>query len=240
MKAYDVLIVGGGIIGAMTARELSRYQLKVLVIEKAADLGEGATKANSGILYAGFHPRGGSLKGLSCVGGNAMYDQICEELGVPMRRTGSLYVAFHPEGEETLRDKYKKGLKNGTPDMAIISGEEARRMEPLLNKRVRLALYAPTTAIISPFALVWAVSRSAVQNGVEFAFDTELLGLKPEAEGFRAMTNQGEIQARFVVNAAGENADLVEGWLYPQDLERGGSASVPSSFKEVSGWLRRR
>ena len=95
MKAYDVLIVGGGIIGAMTARELSRYQLKVLVIEKAADLGEGATKANSGILYAGFHPRGGSLKGLSCVGGNAMYDQICEELGVPMRRTGSLYVAFH-------------------------------------------------------------------------------------------------------------------------------------------------
>jgi len=218
MKKYDVIIIGAGIIGALTARELSKYQLSVLVIEQAYDLGEGATKANSGILYPGFHQRGGSLKGISCVAGNAKYEELCGQIGVSMKKIGSLYVAFHDEGEEKLRDKYEKGLKNGVPNMEIISGEAARQMEPLLSPAVTRALYAPTTGIISPFELITAVSESAGQNGVEFLFDTSVTGLHAESNSVELETSGGAFSASFVVNAAGENAAVIEGWLKTQDL----------------------
>lgn len=110
---YDVVIIGGGILGAMAARELSRYNIKIAVMEKESDIGEGATKTNSGILAAGFHPRGGSLKGISCAKGNRMYQRICEELDVTVKYIGSLYVAFSAHGEEMIREKYQKGKMNG-------------------------------------------------------------------------------------------------------------------------------
>ena len=216
---YDVLIVGAGVMGAMTARKLSRYNVKTLVVERAGDIGEGATKANSGILYAGFHPRGGSLKGISCVEGNKAYDQICEELGVSMERIGSLFVAFHPEGEDKLEEKYRKGLKNGAEGMKIISGDEVRAMEPALSERVTKALYAPTTAIISPFELIWALSLSAHKNGVDFVFDTEVTGVENKGDYYEVQTNQGIYKARYVVNTAGEGADVIESFVRPQDLE---------------------
>ncbi len=218
MKNYDVIIIGSGIVGAFAARELSRYDLHVLVVDRSCDIGEGSTKTNSGILYPGFHPRGGSLKGISCVLGNAMYDAVCAELGVSMKRVGSLFVAFHPEGEKMLEEKYKNGLKNGTPGMEFISGEEARRIEPLLSTAVTKALYAPTTGIISPFELVMAVTRSAYENGVDFFFDTEVTGLIQEKEIVLLETNRGQLEARFIVNAAGENSDTIDGWVRPQDL----------------------
>lgn len=217
-KKYDVIVLGAGILGAMIARQLSRYRLKILVLEREGDLGEGATKANSGILYAGFHPRGGSLKGIACARGNEMYTRLCAELDVPMRRTGSLFVAFHPEGEEKIREKYEKGLKNGVPGMEILSGAEARRLEPLLSGRVTQALYAPTTGILSPFALIWAVARSAAENGVEFAFGTEVTGVTCHEDGIAVQTTRGEYAGDFLVNAAGESAAVIEGWLHPQDL----------------------
>jgi len=218
MKRYDVIIIGCGIIGAFVARELSKYQLDVLALEQKDDVGEGATKANSGILYPGFHPRGGSLKGIACAEGNRMYDALCPQLGVPMKKIGSLYVAFHAEGEEMLREKLQKGRKNGTPGMEIISGAEARSLEPQLSPAVRQALYAPTTGIISPFALILAVTRSAQENGVSFSFGTKVTGLKLQQEGATVHTDAGSFEGRYIVNAAGGNAAEVEGWLHPQDL----------------------
>ena len=117
----DVLIIGAGVIGCMAARELSRYKLDVTVLERNSDVCEGSSKSNSGLIHAGFHPRGGSLKGTGCVEGNAMYERICAELEVPLKRTGSLYVAFGPNGEERIRSKYKNGIQNGVPDMRIIA-----------------------------------------------------------------------------------------------------------------------
>lgn len=218
MAEYDVIIIGCGIVGAFAARELSKYELRVLVLEQAGDVGEGATKANSGILYPGFHPRGGSLKGISCVRGNRMYDDLCVKLGVPMEKIGSLYVAFHPAGKEMLLEKYNKGLKNGVSGMEILSGAEARRMEPHLSPRVTRAIYAPNTGILSPFALILAVVRSAAENGAAFRFDVRVTGVEGEADGMRLRTTQGDFAARYVVNAAGGNAAEVESWLYPQDL----------------------
>ena len=218
LKHYDVIIIGAGIIGSFIARELSKYELDILVLEQANDVGEGATKANSGILYPGFHPRGGSLKGISCVEGNRMYDSICVQLGIPMKKIGSLYVAFHHEGEEMLEEKFQKGKKNGTPGMEIISGEEARVLEPQLSREVTRALYAPTTGIISPFQLILAVTHSALKNGVEFCFGTKVTGLQIEPEGAAVFTTKGDFQSSYIVNAAGGNAMELEGWIYSQDL----------------------
>lgn len=217
---YDVAIIGGGILGAMTARELSKYKLNAVVLEKAYDIGEGATKANSGVLAAGFHPRGGSLKGVSCVNGNAMYDDICRELGVEMRRIGSLYLAFNAEGQSVLAEKYQRGLQNGiaADTMRLIAGVEARDLEPGLSDRVVSALYAETTGIIAVFPLILRTSQAASVNGVEFKFGTEVTHIESRGGHYLLHTNGADIRTRYVVNTAGETAMTVERWLRPADL----------------------
>lgn len=219
---YDVIVTGGGMIGMMTAWKLSRYHLKILVIDRAYDIGEGAAKANSGILYPGFQPRERSLKGISCVQGNAMYDDICRDLDIPMKRVGSLYVVFHDEGEEEMMKKYKRGMANGTPGMEILSGAEARRMEPLLSKKVKKALWAPNTAVISPFSLIVALAEAAAQNGVEFLFECEAQDIAlPEAgsgDPVYLTTSKGMLSCRFIVNAGGGDADRLESCVRKQNL----------------------
>lgn len=216
---YDVVIIGAGILGCLTARELMKYRLDVLVIDKESDVGEGATKANSGVLYAGFHPRGGSLKGISCARGNRMHETLCRELDVPMEYTGSLFVAFHEEGMDHIQEKMEKGIKNGVPDMRMISGEEARAMEPRLSREVIGAMYAPTTGIISPLKLVLHTALNAAENGVQFRFDTEVEHIEARGNGYRIYTSSGEIDTDFVVNTSGEGAADLERFVRPRDLE---------------------
>ncbi len=241
---YDVAVIGGGIIGAMTARKLSKLavsepgvsgagsgkgaggcgaaggrKLKILIIDKAYDVGEGAAKANSGILYPGIQARGGSLKGISCVRGSAMYDDICRELGVPLKRVGSLYTAFSEEGIEKMMKKYERGLQNGAPGMRIISGDEARELEPCLSDKVISAIYNPTTGVISPFALVVRLSEAAALNGVDFMFDSEVVDIDAPPDGlFTVKTSGGDVKARYIVNAAGGNASLTESMVRSQDI----------------------
>lgn len=220
-KVYDVAIIGGGILGAMIAWKLSSCQLDLVVLEQGYDIGEGAAKANSGILYPGLHARGGSLKGISTVQGNAMYDTICETLGIPLHRTGSLYVAFSEEGVEKMMKKYERGLRNGAPDMQILSGEEARQLEPLLSPDVIRAVYSPNTALISPFILVTAMAEAAASNGVEFRFGCRVSGIQTPGNRspFFSIRTAGEsISARYVVNTAGGGAASVEQFVREQNL----------------------
>lgn len=215
---YDVVVIGAGILGCLTARELMKYKLDVLVIDKESDIGEGATKANSGVLYAGFHPRGGSLKGISCAQGNRMHEQLCRELDVPMEYVGSLFVAFHEEGLESVRDKIKKGKKNGVPDMKMISGDEARAMEPMLSKDVIGAMYAPTTGVISPLKLVLHTGLNAAENGAQFRFNTKVENIEDMGGFYRIHTGGDTIDARYVVNTSGEGAADLERFVRPRDL----------------------
>lgn len=215
---YDVIIVGAGILGCLTARELMKYNLDVLVVDNESDIGEGATKANSGVLYAGFHPRGGSLKGISCARGNRMHEKLCAELDVPMEYTGSLFVAFHDEGMEAIEEKMKKGIKNGVPDMRMISGDEAREIEPMLSRDVIGAMYAPTTGIISPFRLVLHTALNAAANGAQFMFDTKVADIRREEGSYIVHTNRGDFRASFIVNTSGEGAANLERFVRPRDL----------------------
>ncbi|WP_269477441.1 NAD(P)/FAD-dependent oxidoreductase [Hominibacterium faecale] len=215
---YDVVIVGAGILGCLTARELMKYQLDVLVVDKESDIGEGATKANSGVLYAGFHPRGGSLKGISCARGNRMHRQLCRDLDVPMDYVGSLFVAFHQEGIDHIQEKIGKGRKNGVPDMKMISGDEARNMEPRLSSEIIAAMHAPTTGIVSPFKLVLHTALNSAANGARFQFDTEVEHIEAAGEGYALHTNRGIIHADYIVNTSGEGAAELERFVRSRDL----------------------
>ena len=133
MKQYDVAIIGAGVVGASIARTLSRYALKIALLDARGDVSMGASRANSAIVHAGYDCEPGTNMARLNVRGNALFSQWCEHLDVPLMRTGSLVVAFSPEEEETLRDLLARGQKNGVPDLALISGEEARKMEPRLS-----------------------------------------------------------------------------------------------------------
>lgn len=218
MIKYDVAVIGAGILGCLTARELMKYKLSVLVLDKESDVGEGATKANSGVLYAGFHPRGGSLKGISCVAGNRMQEKLCRDLAVPMEYTGSLFVAFHDEGLDAIKRKMKNGVINGVPGMRMLGGDEARAIEPMLSPRIIGAMYAPTTGIVSPLKLVLHTALNAVANGAEFRFDTKVEDIRRECGCYSVHTDRGDFCADFIVNTSGEGAADLERFVKPRDL----------------------
>lgn len=223
MLSCDVAVIGAGIMGCTMARELSRYKLDVCVVEAAHDVGEGATKANSGVLYAGFHPRGGSLKGTSCVAGNAAYARIADELRVPYEVCGALYVAFGPTGMERLMKKRECARDNGLGELEVVSGDEARSLEPRLSPDVIAAMLAPTTGIISPFELCLATARNATANGTrfEFGFRVERIERIGGAGGaaWALHSEDGRcLRARFVANLSGEEAALLDAQVHPADL----------------------
>ena len=216
---YDVVIIGSGIMGVTTARMLSRYKLNIAVLEKNYDIGEGSSKSNSGLLAAGFHPRIGSLKGISAVKGNEMYHKICRDLDVPVDYCGSLMVAYGPSSVDHIHEKYKKGIGNGAKGLKIISGDEAREMEPLLSKDVTAALYSPSTAIIDVFKLVYNSAQLASINGTKFYMNTTVQSIEKIHDDFIIKTNNGNIDAHYIVNTAGEDAEILERCFKPRDLK---------------------
>jgi len=207
---FDVAVIGAGVVGALTARELARYQLKVVMLEKAADVAMGTSKANSAIVHAGFDCMPGSLMAKLNVKGNAMMEKVAEELDVPFKRNGSFVLAFSAEDDETVRGLLDRAEKNGVPNVKIISGDEARAMEPALSPEVTSALYAPTGGIVCPYELTLAAAGNAMDNGAalmthfgvaEASFDGSVWTLTGE--------DGKEVKARYVVNAAGLYSDKV-------------------------------
>lgn len=210
---YDVVIAGAGITGTAIARQLSMFKAKVLVIEKSYDIANGATKANSGIVHAGYDAKPGTLKAKLNVFGNSMFDDMCRELGVKFKRTGSLVLAFNDEELETLKELEERGERNSVKDFGIISAEELRSLEPNVSKKAVGALLANTAGVVSPYELAIALAENAKENGVEFRFNTELKNVRKDTDHFVVETNSGEIESRFFVNAAGVFADKINDML---------------------------
>lgn len=216
---YDVLIVGCGVIGAATAFELSKYQLNVGILERENDVATGTTKANSAILHAGYDPAPGTLMARLNVRGSALARELCQKLEVPYRQCGSLVLAFAPEEVPTLEELLDRGRKNGVPGLRLLSGEEARALEPNLSRDVVAALYAPSAAICSPWEFCLALAETAVKNGAALHLETALTGLEREKDHWLVHTDRGDLKARFIVNAAGVEADAVHDLAAPHSFD---------------------
>ena len=207
---FDVAVVGGGVVGAMVLRELSKYRLKVCMLEKENDVCMGQSKANSGIVHAGFDAKEGSLKAKFNVLGNKMMPAVTRELGVKFRYNGSLVVAFSEEDKATLKILKERGEKNGVSDLEIISAEELKKLEPNVSSAVVGALYAKTGGIVCPYELTIAAIGNAMDNGAELKTNFLVSSVKGEFGRFDIYSESGEkITAKAIVNCAGINSAKV-------------------------------
>lgn len=211
---YDVIIVGAGVSGAASARELSRCAARVCVLEKEEDVCCGTSKANSAIVHAGYDAAPGSLMAKLNVRGNALMGDLAKDLDIPFRRIGSLVVCLSEEDMPGLQALHDRGQANGVPDLRIIYHDELLQMEPNLSEETYAALYAPTAGIVCPFGLNIALAENAAMNGVEFHFDTEVQSLeRRQGGGWILHTSQGSYETRLVVNAAGVYADSLHNMI---------------------------
>ena len=218
---YDVVIIGGGVIGSLISYQLSKYEISVCLLEKEADLATEETGANSAIVHAGYDPEPGTKKAEYNVRGNAQMEELCKALHVPFQRNGSLVIAFTPDEKAHLEHLLERGRTNGVPGLAMLSPEEVREMEPFLSKEILCALHAPTGGIICPYELTLAASEVAHLNGVDYLFEHEVTAIETihsnhsESARFevtcRVPHETRRLTCRFLVNAAGVFADKISG-----------------------------
>ena len=206
----DVVIIGGGVIGTAIARELSRFNINIILIEKEDDVAMGTSKGNSGIIHAGYNDDFRTLKGRLNIKSNPRFDKLCQDLKVRFKRIGSLVVGFTEEDLKRLRELKKNGEKNGLENLEIIRGPKLFELEPNLNPQAKYALYAPSAGIISPYKFTIALADNAVINGVKVLLETEAKDIRiKEKQVYGVVTNRGLIETRIVINAAGLHADEI-------------------------------
>ncbi|MBN2795977.1 MAG: NAD(P)/FAD-dependent oxidoreductase [Clostridia bacterium] len=218
---FDIAIIGAGVIGCSIARALSKYNLKICLIEKESDVSLGASKANSGIVHGGYAGKAGTLKGELCIKGNAMYDQLEKELNFGFRRCGGMILGFDEEDRSTLLDLMKNGEAVGQEDFIWLDQEALRKKEPHISENAKFALFMPSIGVASPYELTIALVENAIENGVTLFLEHEVLTIEKD-QHFIVKTNQGNIESRRVINASGLNSgklnDFFDGSLkiYPR------------------------
>ncbi len=219
MRMYDVAIIGAGVIGTAIARELSKYNVKVIVLDKENDVANGTTKANSGIVHAGYDAKSGTLKARLNVAGNAMYEDLCKALEVPFKRIGSLVVAFDEEDMATLQELYQQGLDNGVPNLQLLGRDEVKEMEPNLSDEIIGALYAPSAGIVGPWELAIALAENAADNGVEIRLNAAVTQIEANEQGFLVTVDEDTLQAKYIINCAGLYGDKINNMVNTPSFE---------------------
>ncbi len=244
---YDVLIIGAGVNGCAIARELSKYRLRIGVIEKCCDLCEGTTKANSCISHAGYDAREGTLKARLNVRGNKLLEELSKELSFLYIKCGSLVVCKDKEGLKELNILMERGIKNNVSGLRILNADEVRKMEPNLNDDIYAALYAPDAAIMDGFSLNYNLGYSAKINGVDFVFDTEVIGIDKTDKGYGLKVVKNPTagrnnlcddfyEARVVINAAGIYADRIHNMISDNPIEIRPRRGEYYVFDDAFGW----
>ncbi|HZK19503.1 MAG TPA: NAD(P)/FAD-dependent oxidoreductase [Treponemataceae bacterium] len=222
---YDVVIIGAGVSGAAIARELSRYDLKIAVVEKTEDLCSGTSKANSGLVHGGHDAKPGTLKAKLNVEGNQLIEQLSKDLDFNFKRNGALVCCFDKSQKTGIQELYERGIKNKVPHMQIVSGDKARAMQPELSDDIVQALHIPTSGLVDPFNLTVALGENACDNGVDFIFNTEVTNITTEKKVWCLQTKttpyvpvspkstkpptHNKMYATYIVNAAGVYADVI-------------------------------
>ena len=206
---YDVAIIGGGVVGGLIARELSKYEINTVLLEKSDDVATGASKANSAIVHGGFDPEPGTLKAKLNARGTAMMRELCEKLDVHYKNNGSLVLAFDADQDEHVKRLYERGIKNGIPGLSVISGSDARKLEPALSDDVTSALLCTSSGIVCPYDLTIASVGNAMDNGVELICNFEVRSIADDGEKYTLSDGEKTVEAKYVVNSAGLYSDVI-------------------------------
>ncbi len=206
---YDVAVVGAGVIGSLIARELSRYSIKIALVEKHNDMAMATSKANSAIVHAGFDAKPGTLKAKLNVEGTALMPELCKTLSVPFKLVGSLVVAFSDEEVDTLGSLFERGVTNGVPGLEIYNKEMLKEAEPFISSEAKAALWAPSAGIVCPYELTIAAAENAVVNGAEFIRNFEVKKIDFNGSEFTLSDGENSINAKYIVNAAGVYCDEI-------------------------------
>ncbi|MCL2392502.1 MAG: NAD(P)/FAD-dependent oxidoreductase [Oscillospiraceae bacterium] len=220
MHTYDVIVIGGGLLGCFAARNLRRYNLKVALLEKREDLCTGISRANTAIVYSGCDNKSGSLKTTLCVSASQDFSRLCDELGVRYSKCGSIMISFGERGNEVLNKKFEQGIRNGVLGMKKLTNQEVLALEPNIAKDVYSGLFVPDTGTVMPWELCLAAAENAAQNGVEIKLNTEVLKIntipaKATTLGrlpyvaYEITTNNETYLTKSIINCAGMSADSV-------------------------------
>ncbi|NGU66033.1 NAD(P)/FAD-dependent oxidoreductase [Clostridium perfringens] len=200
----DIIVIGAGVVGCSIARELSKYNLDVLVVEKNSDVSEGISKGNSGIVHAGYNEKIGTLKAKLNIEGNKIFDDLSRDLQFPFKRNGAFILAFKDEEMKTLESLKENGEKLGVEGLEILTREEALNIEPNLNKEIVGVLNVKTSGIVSPYEMTIALAENAVENGVEFKLNSKVTNIEKISEEYKVTLNNKEVvSGKIIINASG-------------------------------------
>ena len=200
----DIIVIGAGVVGCSIARELSKYNLDVLVVEKNSDVSGGISKGNSGIVHAGYNEKIGTLKAKLNIEGNKIFDDLSRDLQFPFKRNGAFILAFKDEEMKTLESLKENGEKLGVEGLEILTREEALNIEPNLNKEIVGVLNVKTSGIVSPYEMTIALAENAAENGVEFKLNSKVTNIEKISEGYKVTLNNKElVSGKLIINASG-------------------------------------
>ena len=213
ITSYDVVIIGAGISGAITAYQIAKYNVKAAVIEAGIDVASGSTRANSAIVHAGYDAKEGSLKAKLNVRGCELMGPLTAQLGVSYNRCGSLVIGYTDADLEHLKLLKARGEANGVPDLEIINAEQLHALEPMVSKEAKFALWAPSAGIVCPYDLAYALCENAASNGVKFYFESKATKITRDGTNYVISCGKKKLKAKYVVNCAGLFVDEVAGLL---------------------------
>jgi len=211
---YDAIIIGAGVVGCAVAQHLAKYNGKFAVIDRMEDVADGASKANSGIVHAGFDAHPGTEKARLNVKGAQMYPELAKSMGVPYSQPGALVLAFSEADRPTIVTLMEQSVANGVPGCRILEHDEILAMEPNTNPEVVCALYAPTSGLVSPYEMTCALADSAAENGTDFILANPVLEVAPTADGnWMVITEHDEYKTRAIINCAGMGSGVLHNMI---------------------------
>ena len=226
---YDVLVLGGGIIGCAAAYELSKYNLNIAVIEKEYDIADDISFVNTAIVYDGSETSNNVMSGLEYIG-NTLLENLCSRFSVPFKRIGALRVVNDDNGVLKLKEMYDRAVKRGIDDICLINGDEVKKIEPNINTDIKKGLYSKNVAIVAPYDLAIAYAEVASENGVNFRLEEEVLNIEKINKGFRVATNRNKFTCKVVINTIADEIYINEKGVVKEKI----SEAEEDSFKNMS------
>lgn len=226
---YDVLVLGGGIIGCAAAYELSKYNLNIAVIEKEYDIADDISFVNTAIVYDGSETSNNVMSGLEYIG-NILLEDLCSRFNVPFKRIGALRVVNDENGVLKLKEMYDRTVKRGIDGICLINGDEVKKIEPNINTDIKKGLYSKNVAIVAPYDLAIAYAEVASENGVNFRLEEEVLNIEKINKGFRVITNRNKFTCKVVINTIADEIYINEKGVVKEKT----SEEEEDSFKNMS------